>query len=94
MKYLRASAKELALTGMADGPPAANLLGERYPVLVDIVPEVGLSGVRADHQNIGDSGQRVAHVGEEFVFGSNLATMLAGEVLMRLDALRLHVFSV
>ena len=50
--------------------------------------------MRPDHQDIGDSAQRVAHVGEEFVFGPNLAAVLTSEVLMRLDALGLHVFGV
>ena len=86
--------RELTLRRMVDGLPADELLGERYPVLVDVVPKVGSSGVRADHQHVGDSGQRVAHLSEEFMFGPDLAAMLAGEVLMGLDVLGLRVFGV
>ena len=83
--------QKLALGWMVDDLPTDDLLGEGYSMLADIVPKVGLSGVRADHQDIGDAGQRVANVGEEFVFGSNLAAVLASDVFMRLDALDLHV---
>ena len=86
--------QELAVGWMVDYLPTDDLLGDDHSMLVDIVPKVSLSGVGADHQDIGDAGQRVANVGEEFVFGSNLAAVLASDVFMRLDALDLHVLGV
>ena len=50
--------------------------------------------MRAADQQFGDASHRVAHIGEEFVFGTHSAAMLARVVRMSLDPVRLNVFGV
>ena len=50
----------------------------------DVVPKAGLRLIRADHEHFGDAGQRVAHLGEEFLLRSNRAGVLTGGVDVRL----------
>lgn len=77
---------QLPFSGMVDGFPADDLLEKRGAVLPDIVSKAGLRLMRADHQHVGDAGQGIAHLGEEFVFGANRASVLSGGVNVRLDS--------
>ena len=60
----------------------------------DVVPKAGLRLMRADHQHVGDAGQRVAHLGEEFVFGANCASVLSGGVNVRRDSYGVDVLGI
>ena len=85
---------QLSFSGMVDGFPAHDLLEKRGAVLPDIVSKAGLRLMRADHQHVGDAGQGVAYLGEEFVFGANCASVLSGGVNVRLDSYGVGVFGI
>ena len=63
-------------------------------VLLDVVPEVGLRGVRTTTSTSWMPASASQTMAEELVLGAHGAAMLARVVGVRLDALRLHVLGV
>ena len=54
-------------------------------MLLDVVLEVGLRGLRTGHQHELDAGERRTHVGEELVHRAHRAAVLARVVLVRVN---------
>jgi DNA-binding transcriptional LysR family regulator len=92
-KYLRAIATSWASLGWSV-TSVPTMCAARRAVLLRVVLEVGDAGLGADDQQLGDAGERVAHLAEELVLGAHAAGVLGGVVAVRLDLLRLHVLGV
>ena len=74
--------------------PADDLLGHRRAMLVDVVAEIGLRGVRAGREDLGHAGQRRADLAEELVLGPHRAAVLASVVRVRGNLVGLDVLGI
>jgi hypothetical protein len=68
--------------------------GGMRAVFVRVVTEVRDRGMRARHQNFGDSVERIANLTEELVLSPDGTAMLGRVVSMRPDLLRHHMLDV
>lgn len=86
-EVLASHCRQLRFGWMVDGCPADDLLEKRGSVLCNVVSEISLRRVRSEHEHVGESRQRVTHFAEEFVFGTDRASVLSGGMHVRFDSL-------